>query len=663
MPPGLTIPSIFSAVDRFSAPLMRMRGALGAFVTRSEVGLARVERGFRRLLSPLTSFQNMMRGLGVYIGLFSVLLLFRNALGIMADFEQAQVNISAVTGKTLSENKALADQARVLALRYGEAAKSILELDLALIKLGFQQPDVLNMAKPIMTGAVALRAVPEELAKTTGAVLQAFKMPSTETQNVVDLLAKAADLSALDWGDIQTMLPRAMQSAALAGMDLKQLVSLFAMARNAQVHVASGSTAIKNMLIKGAIWDKDFNKMLEMIIQSPNAIKKAYKMFGSKTLVTALPLAEAQKLGDITKFQQTLEASYKGYAEQVATVRLESTLGKLRLFRRSWDELVLSIDDGTGPVGAAIKNYLDVGRAMLLISSNSDAARIMLSEMDHTVIDLANKYLHWLKIIGYVIAGLIAMKVALVLWGAAVVIGKVIMFGWSIALAIAAAAGWANVFALRGNIIALTVLRGIVAVATAAQWLWNAALAANPIGLIVIAIALMAALITTLIVKYEQWGAAASLLLGPLGFLLRLVMSFVEHWQMISDAFSKQGIIAGIKAIGKTIIDSILYPIQQAVQLLSYIPGFEGLAGAAKRVEDYRNGLMREGRGASSTWDIEPKQIINPPGFFNPAEDYSEHMRKIGVDVNINNKSGFPVQARSQGAAIHLKAQSTFDDF
>jgi hypothetical protein len=136
MAPGMTIPTYFIAMDRFSAPLIKMRGALGRFVTRAEVGLAGVERGFRRILSPLTSLQNALRGLGLYIGIFSAFLLFKNAIDIIADFEQAQVDISAVTGKSLSQNKALADQARSLSLRYGEAAKSVLGLDLALIKAG-----------------------------------------------------------------------------------------------------------------------------------------------------------------------------------------------------------------------------------------------------------------------------------------------------------------------------------------------------------------------------------------------------------------------------------------------------------------------------------------------------------------------------------------------
>ncbi len=655
MPPGLTIPSIFTAVDRFSAPLGRMRGALGSFIARSEVGLARVERGFRRILSPLTGFQNMLRGLGVYVGLFSLIMLFRSAVGIMADFEQAQINIKAVTGKSLQENKALSDQARVLALRYGQAAKSVLELDLALIKLGFSETDVMKMSKPIMTGSVALRAEPEELAKTTGAILQAMKIPVSQTQDVIDKLAKAADLSAMDWSDLQTMLPRAMQSASLAGLNLDQLLALFAMARNAQVHVASGSVAIKNMLIKGAIWNKDMKTMLNMIVSSPDKIKAAYKMFGSKTLVTALPLAEAQKLGDIDEFQKKLSETFSGYAEQIASVRLDSVRGRLTLFTRSYEEMVLAIDDGSGPFGAALKQYLDTASAMMLISAGSEAAKSKLQTMSPVVLELAAKYLSWLKIIGFVVAGLIALKIALIAWNAVLIISKVLVAAWSVVLGIAAAAGWANVFALKGNIIALGVLRGVVAIATAAQWLFNAAMAANPIGLIIVAIIALIAYVGMIISKWNEWGAALSLTLGTVGMLISVIITLIRHWDDVVDAFTKGGLIDGIKAIGKVIVDAVLYPIQQLLQIIGKIKGLSFIGAAGDQIEAFRNSLWAD----PAQDPADASKIITTNDSTRSAS--ADSTSSVGVSIDINNKSGHTVKARSKGATINMKPESTFN--
>lgn len=662
MPPGLTIPTIFVAIDRFSAPMRIMRGAVSGFVAKSEIGLARVERSFRRILNPLTSFQNMMRGLGIYIGLFSAIMLIRSGVDIMADFEQAQVNISAVTGKAIGEHKALADQARVLGLRYGEAATKILELDLALIKAGYTQADVLKMSAPILTGSVALKATPEDLGKTVNSVLGAFKMPSSETQKVVDMMAKAADLSTMDWPDIQTMLPRAAQSAALAGMQFDELLSLFAAARNAQVHVASGSVAIKNMLISGAIHGKDFNEMLDKIIASPNKIKAAYKMLGQRTLVTALPLAEARKMGSTDHFLAMLRSQFDGYAQQVAEKRLDSIRGRITLFKRSWEELILSIDDGRGPVGAAIKQYMDIGSAMLLISADSQIAKDRVAQMDATVVAAAKKYLFWLKVVGYITAAFIALKLAMIAWSVAVMAGKIILGAYSVALAFAAAMGWANVAALRGNIIAITTLRGLIYLATAAQWLWNAAVTANPIVLAALAIAALAGYITMIIRKWDEWGAAGSIVLGTLGVMINLVMTLISHWDRIKQAFTSDGMIAGIRAIGLAIMDFVLYPVQQLYEALSVIPGLGKLGVTAQAIEKIRSNMLNSSPVNSGGGEESKREMVGPPSPKDTEESLKEMFSRISVEIN--NKTPFPTKVTSSGPAeVNWRPESTFNNF
>lgn len=657
--PGVnfTIPSAFIAVDRFSNPMMKMGRAVGMFVNRAEVGMARVERAFRRAMAPLTAMQNSLRGMGVYIGLFTAVLLARSALNVMADFEQAQVDIAAVTGQSVDKNKMLADQARVLALRYGQAASSVLALDLALIKAGYAQRQITQMIEPITTGAVALKAEPESLGKIVNAILKSFKMPESETKNVVDLMTKAADLSTMDWPDIETMLPRAMQTASLAGMSFKELLSLFAAARDAQVHVASGSVAIKNMLIQGAIHGKTFQEMMDKIIESPNSIRKAYKMFGPRSLVTALPLAEAQKMKTTEDFMKKLEATFRGYSEQVAKVRLDSIRGRLALMRRSWEELIIAIDDGRGPLGNAIKQYLDVASAMLLISADSDQAKDKLSQMDKTVIELANKYLTWAKIIATVIGLFILMRLVLIAWNVVLFVGKALLFAWSVALGVAAAMGWANVMSLKGNIVAITVLRGATAIATAAQWAWNVALMANPIGLVIAAVLALIGVVYLLADNYYEWGAALTFVIGPMGVMLNLIEAFARNWQMIKDAFSVS-FVDGIKAIGKAILSAILYPLEQTYLLISKLTGFQWADKTYKMIELTRAYLEK---------DMTPEQIrdgmkdivYSKVPLQQNATDSARSQEPGRATIEILNRSGHPVN--SSGTGLQIKMDSTMN--
>lgn len=116
---------------------------------------------------------------------------------------------------------------------------------------------------------------------------------------------------------------------------------------------------------------------------------------------------------------------------------------------------------------------------------------------------------------------------------------------------------------------------------TAKQWLLNVAMNANPIGLIVLGIFALIGVITAVIVKYDEWGAALSLVMGPLGWIINLIQSFRRHWDSIVEAFQSDGIIGGIKRIGLVMLDALLMPLQQLLGLIAKIPGMKGIAGAA----------------------------------------------------------------------------------
>ena len=120
---------------------------------------------------------------------------------------------------------------------------------------------------------------------------------------------------------------------------------------------------------------------------------------------------------------------------------------------------------------------------------------------------------------------------------------------------------------------------GIVTVAmTAKQWALNIAMDANPIGLIVIAIAALVAGIVIAIKYYDKFGAVLLTLMVPIGIFVNAIMTIKRNWNSIVEAFTDGGIIAGIKRIGIVLLDLLLYPMQQLLKILSRIPGLGHLA-------------------------------------------------------------------------------------
>jgi phage-related minor tail protein len=133
----------------------------------------------------------------------------------------------------------------------------------------------------------------------------------------------------------------------------------------------------------------------------------------------------------------------------------------------------------------------------------------------------------------------------------------------------------------------------------AAQWALNIAMAANPIGLIIIAVAALIGLVVAIIKYYDEWGAAATYLLGPLGWIINLVQSFSRHWDSITEAFNNGGIEAGLKRIGAVLFDALLKPMEQLLGLIAKIPGLGKLA-------EWQKGIVSNLRKQLNVQDPEP---------------------------------------------------------
>ena len=137
----------------------------------------------------------------------------------------------------------------------------------------------------------------------------------------------------------------------------------------------------------------------------------------------------------------------------------------------------------------------------------------------------------------------------------------------------------------------LTVV-GAIKIWTGVQTILNAVMSANPISLIIIAIAALIAMVYKAIDAWDTWGAALTLVLGPIGVIVNLVMTLKSHWDSIVEAFNNGGIIGGIKRIGIVLLDCILKPVQQLLEMIAKIPGIGDIAqGLASKVENLRRSL------------------------------------------------------------------------
>ena len=140
------------------------------------------------------------------------------------------------------------------------------------------------------------------------------------------------------------------------------------------------------------------------------------------------------------------------------------------------------------------------------------------------------------------------------------------------------------------------------------QAIFNVLLTANPVGIIIVALAALIAIIILCVKHWDDITAAMArcwdwvkknqeavlgiiaVFTGPFGFIISIVREFWNEWDRITQAFTNGGIIAGLKQIGATILSALLAPLQGVFELLGKIPGVgKHFENFATNIESFRN--------------------------------------------------------------------------
>lgn len=149
-------------------------------------------------------------------------------------------------------------------------------------------------------------------------------------------------------------------------------------------------------------------------------------------------------------------------------------------------------------------------------------------------------------------------------------------------------------------------------VMTAATWLFNAALWANPIMWIVAAIIALIAVVVILVLKWKEitkWfnesSKAVKMLLTPLIIAISPILAIaaairkiIEVWKIFKAAFDTGGLVAGLKAIGAELLASLLTPLIFILELLNKVGIGTELTG---KVKDFQASLRPANATAAAT--------------------------------------------------------------
>lgn len=614
---GFVVASVFKAVNQITKPMRVMTRSVKGFADFTVNSMHRVDRaaiGFGRSINSLTS------GFGILIGTAGAFQVLGGAISIIGDYEQANANLAAVTQVSAREMDRLKDSSFALGASTKFTASEVAGLQTELGKLGFTVPEILNSTGAVLSLASATQTDLAQTAVQVGAAIRAFQLDTSEAARVADVLAASTAQSALDMVKLDVALSQIAPVANQFGFSIENTVALMGKLADAGFEASTIATSTRSIILNLADSNGKLAKSLGGPARTlPDVTAAMIKLRDSGIdLAGMLNLTDKRSVAafanflegaeDINKLSKSLDNA-GGTAQKMADIQLDTLQGRLTVLNSAYQGLILQQDKNNSGFLTSIKTIIEVTTEVLSLAGGFAKATDELNSNELRTRSLANATITILKILKALVVVYIAVKVATFAAAAATKI-------YTIALKIQTIWQSRSAILFAGQIIALSAWIKVTKLATVLTKGLGIALrflALNPIG---IALTALVGIAILLIKYWDDWGAAVSAMLGPFGLVISAIQSFRRNWELIKEAFTVGGIQAGLKAIGLTLIDAVLNPLEEVLKLIANVTGFDqGLKEIqAARIVLQRNLeiLAQPTNGAITPAVTSPGQAVQP---------------------------------------------------
>jgi len=275
----------------------------------------------------------------------SLVTLFISATKKGSEFAKQLSTLRAVSGASNEEMEALSESAKKLGSSTQFTAVEVAQLQTEYAKLGKTTPEILAATEATLDLAASLEVGLAEAATLAGSVVNSFGLQASDTQRVVDVLAKSTSSSSLDFGLLTESLKMAAPIARATGKSIEETAGLLGVLADNGVKGSLAGTGLSKVMSelnkKGLTFEEAYSK----VNNSTDKLGVAQELVGEIGAKSLLNLANSEEA--INKLTTTLENS-GGAAKAMAEIRLDNLEGDTTKLSSAWEGFLLSLEDGNG---------------------------------------------------------------------------------------------------------------------------------------------------------------------------------------------------------------------------------------------------------------------------------------------------------------------------
>jgi TP901 family phage tail tape measure protein len=558
MPASIKIPTIFTAVDKFSDIVSRMSKNVKKF---GSDGIGAVKRFDNTITSSFKRLSNLSQlALGLGFGA-----IFMSAINNNIAYEDSLASVAAVTGATGKDLAFLEQQAM-------KTAKSQKMLGADVFKayelIASAKPELLTNTKlldEVTNAAVTLsKAARMELGPASDSLttsLNQFGLGGEKALSVIDNLAAGTVYGASSIVQTSDALSKFGTIAAATGTKIDESIALIQLVSPFEKGAEAG-TKLRNVL----------SNMASAKILPPDAIK-AMEKYGVRTsILTSKTATLDEKLKEMSKIGKDTTAVIQVFGKENAGLA-QGLLNNADKF----DEMLINVNKSGAAMDMAKTNTNTFKFALDSIKT-SFLNTTTATQSNNATLDMFKSLLFSVgDNMDTIVTVVLSLVAAYVLMKAIIITTTALTWAYNVALGVSTAVTNTNNMALIGNVTAQNAYKVAMAISTAVTWLATSAFGALAIAIWsglwpVLAIIAAVVAIVAIFLYWDEicawFGAQWSKFTGWISELWGKIVSFFQEFDLKSFFIG----------IGQAIIEWILFPLKMVLRLVALIPGKVGKA-------------------------------------------------------------------------------------
>ena len=301
---------------------------------------------------------------------------FEEATGSGMEYEQAMADLVAITGIAGKELEEIGRVARKTGEESGLGATgavnafTLLASQIQIDKIGLQ--GLMTLQKETITLAQAAGMDMTDAATAMAATINQFGLEATEANRVINVLAAGSKYGAAEISDLAQSFKVTGSTAAAAGLSVEQTAGALEVLSQSNLKGAEAGTALRNILLKmQTVLGIDFTKnglddALAALQPKLDDVTYLAKLFGAENIAAAQYLiTNAQAVGELTE-----QVTGTNVAQEQAAIRTNTAAEEYKRLQAKVDDLKISFFNATGaaaPMIALIGDNLPIIASMMTL--------------------------------------------------------------------------------------------------------------------------------------------------------------------------------------------------------------------------------------------------------------------------------------------------------